>query len=57
MDPGLAAALREDGIEFHEWPGRPGLFRFVTGFSTTEEDVDTFLAAVAGRCHREPLTV
>jgi threonine aldolase len=57
MTPDLAAALRDDGIEFHEWPGRPGLFRFVTGFSTTEQDVDTFLTAAAAHCGHEPLTV
>lgn len=46
MEAGLAARLRDDGFEFHEWPGRPGVFRLVAAFSTTADEVDGFVAAV-----------
>ena len=46
MAPADANALRGQGFEFHEWPGRPGLYRLVAGFSTTTTEVDAFLDAV-----------
>ena len=42
-----ATALRADGFEFYGWPGRPGVFRLVTGHCTTEAEVDAFLRAAA----------
>ena len=53
-----AAALRAGGAEFHEWPrphGFPGelgpgekLYRFVTSFATTAEEVDRFAQSLRG---------
>ena len=42
-----AEALRAAGFQFHGWPGRPGVYRLVTGFCTEAGEVDEFLAAVS----------
>jgi threonine aldolase len=47
MPPHRARALRAAGFEFHEWPGRPSVFRLVTGFRTEAAEVDAFLAEAA----------
>jgi threonine aldolase len=44
-----AEALRAAGFEFYGWPGRPGVFRLVTGHCTTAAEVDAFLGAAAAR--------
>ncbi|MEJ2603798.1 MAG: beta-eliminating lyase-related protein [Gammaproteobacteria bacterium] len=42
----LAAALRERGFEFHDWPHTgPDVYRFVTSFATPEEAVDGCIEA------------
>lgn len=44
--PEKLAALRERGFLFYDWPiFGAGAVRLVTGWSTTEEDVDRFVAA------------
>ena len=44
--PGVAASLRERGFLFYDWPVfGEGAVRIVTGFSTTEADVDGLIAA------------
>jgi threonine aldolase len=45
MSHAVAEALRGEGFEFHPWPGKPGLYRLVAGFSTTVSEVDGFLEA------------
>ncbi len=42
------AGLERDGFGFYRWPGREGLIRLVTAFSTRAEEVDAFLES-AGR--------
>jgi threonine aldolase len=42
-----AEALRSMGFEFLGWPGRPGVFRLVTGHCTEDFEVDAFLDAAA----------
>ena len=48
MSHAVAEALRGEGFEFHPWPGKPGLYRLVAGFSTTVSEVDGFLEAARG---------
>ncbi len=59
MAPATAAALEAAGARFYDWSTaglaaedrpRPGeaLYRLVTSFATTPEEVDAFLAALAG---------
>lgn len=45
MDAGFAAGLREQGCEFHAWPGRPDVYRLVTAHCTAASDVEEFLQA------------
>lgn len=47
MSESLANGLHDRRFEFYGWPGRPGVFRLVTGHSTQESEVDAFLDAVA----------
>jgi threonine aldolase len=47
FEPHVAATLREEGFLFYEWPlFGAGAVRLVTGFGTSDEDVDALLAAV-----------
>lgn len=46
MEEGFAECLRDDGFEFHGWPGPPGLYRLVTAHCTAESEVDEFLDAI-----------
>jgi threonine aldolase len=45
MSGALAAGLREQGCEFHGWPGRADVYRLVTAHCTTASEVEEFLAA------------
>jgi threonine aldolase len=47
LDDAMADGLRAAGFEFHAWPGRPGIYRLVTGHSTRQEEVDAFVAAAS----------
>jgi threonine aldolase len=45
--PALAEALRSDGFQFASWPiFGDDVYRLVTGWTTTADDVDAFAAAV-----------
>ena len=45
--PHVAAALREEGFAFHDWPiFGPDAVRLVCGFGTSDEDADALIAAV-----------
>ncbi|HEX2060297.1 MAG TPA: low specificity L-threonine aldolase [Thermoanaerobaculia bacterium] len=47
FEPHVAAKLRDAGILFYDWPlFGEGAVRLVTGWSTTEEDVDAFTRAL-----------
>jgi threonine aldolase len=47
LEPHIVAVLRAQDILFHDWElFGPGAVRIVTGFDTTEADVDAFVAAV-----------
>lgn len=47
--PAIVRRLREEGFLFYDWtPFGEGAVRLVTGFTTTEADVDALLAAVRG---------
>ncbi len=37
-----AAALQFAGVKFYPWPG--GMYRFVTNWTTTEDDIESFMA-------------
>jgi threonine aldolase len=51
FDEQRAARLRERGFEFYDWPiFGAGAVRLVTGWSTSEADVDAFLAAMSAKC-------
>lgn len=41
----LVRGLREAGFAFHDWPGRPGVYRLVAPWCIESGDVDRFLAA------------
>jgi threonine aldolase len=45
LDPARAAALQEDWT-FYFWDSAVGVVRWMTSFATTEEDVDSFAAAI-----------
>ncbi len=47
MDKVLCQGLRDAGFQFHGWPGRPGVYRLVTSFRTAENEVESFLRALA----------
>ncbi len=47
--PDALAALRQQGFEFHLWPGHDDLARLVCAFSTTDEAVDRLIGALTGR--------
>jgi threonine aldolase len=47
MEPQLAEGLHRAGYEFHPWPGRPGVYRLVTAYSTTAAEVDGLLRTIA----------
>jgi threonine aldolase len=48
LGPAKAAALREQGFLFYEWPFfGPDAYRLVCGFDTTEAEVDALIAAIA----------
>lgn len=45
--PHVAAALREEGFLFYDWPiFGPGAVRLVCGFGTSDEDADALIGAV-----------
>lgn len=44
--PEALAALKQQGFEFHLWPGHDDLARLVCAFSTTDEAVDELIAAL-----------
>jgi threonine aldolase len=45
--PSLADALQEDGFQFAAWPILgDDIYRLVTGWATTEADVDAFAAKI-----------
>ncbi|MBY6203994.1 beta-eliminating lyase-related protein [Halomonas denitrificans] len=44
--PEALAALKQQGFEFHLWPGHDDLARLVCAFSTTDEAVDGLIAAL-----------
>jgi len=45
--PPLAATLQRDGFQFFDWPiFGADAYRLVTGFATTEEDVDGLVEGV-----------
>ncbi|MGZ5433317.1 MAG: threonine aldolase family protein [Thermoanaerobaculia bacterium] len=47
LEPHVAAALREEGFLFHDWPiFGPGAVRLVCGFGTSDEDAGALIAAV-----------
>jgi threonine aldolase len=47
FEPRVAAALREEGFDFYEWPlFGPDAVRLVCGFGTADADVDALIAAV-----------
>jgi threonine aldolase len=46
LDPAVANRLRER-FRFYDWPGDPGLARWMCAFDTQPEHVDAFLAALA----------
>ncbi|HEY6136654.1 MAG TPA: beta-eliminating lyase-related protein [Thermoanaerobaculia bacterium] len=47
--PALADALQEDGFQFAAWPILgDDVYRLVTGWATTEADVDAFAAKIVG---------
>jgi threonine aldolase len=46
LDPEVADRLRER-FRFYDWPGEPGLARWMCAFDTQPEHVDAFLAALA----------
>lgn len=46
LDPAVADRLRER-FRFYDWPGEPGLARWMCAFDTQPEHVDAFLAALA----------
>lgn len=46
LDPAVDARLRAAGFAYYDWTlFGPGTVRLVTGWATTEEDVDRFIAA------------
>ena len=47
LDDAIAEGLKARGFEFHGWPGRPGVYRLVTGHCTEPADVDALIAAAA----------
>jgi threonine aldolase len=47
LDDAIAEGLKARGFEFHGWPGRPGVFRLVTGHCTEPAEVDALIAAAA----------
>jgi len=46
MAPAHLQTLKEQGFEFHIWPGSDDLARLVCSFSTSPEDVDALSAAL-----------
>lgn len=46
------AGLERDGFGFYRWPGREGLIRLVTAFSTRAEEVDAFLESAGRHANR-----
>lgn len=47
FEPHVAAALREEGFLFYDWPiFGPGAVRLACGFGTSDEDADALIAAV-----------
>lgn len=46
LDPAVADRLRQR-FRFYDWPGEPGLARWMCAFDTQPEHVDAFLAALA----------
>ena len=47
FEPHVAAGLRAEGFDFHDWPiFGEGAVRLVCGFGTTNEDADALIAAV-----------
>lgn len=48
LQPKVAAALRDEGFLFYDWPlFGAGAVRIVTGFDTSDAEVDAFVEAVA----------
>ena len=45
LPPGVADRLRER-FSFYDWDPAAGLVRWVCSFDTTEDDVDSFIAAI-----------
>ncbi len=43
MAPALCHSLRAAGFQFHEWPGRPGVYRLVMSHCTEEAEIESFL--------------
>ena len=55
MPSALMQSLASQGFLFYDWPlFGEGAVRLVTGFSTTEADVDAIVKAVVGRAERRP---
>jgi len=46
MAPASLAALKQQGFEFHIWPGHADLARLVCSFATAPDDVDRLVAAL-----------
>jgi threonine aldolase len=47
MDAAVCHGLRAAEFQFHEWPGRPGVYRLVMSHCTQEAEVEDFLDTVA----------
>jgi len=47
LDPELDRTLRDAGVEYHPWPGQPGLFRLVVPWSVAEQDLETIEGVLA----------
>jgi threonine aldolase len=47
MEVAVCHGLRAAGFEFHEWPGRPGVYRLVMSHCTQEAEVEDFLDTLA----------
>jgi len=43
----LRQSLREEGLEFYDWPAQPDMARFVTHFATEPQDVARALEIIA----------
>jgi threonine aldolase len=47
MDAAVCHGLRAAEFQFHEWPGRPGVYRLVMSHCTQEAEVEDFLDTLA----------